>query len=148
MWTFKDSIARCLKLESDDQVVLGRAALLPSADRDLIVAVWTYRTPVRILADMAGVTPASIRARVRGLIRRLHSRHFLSAARVLHRLNDPQAVVARLHLLGGHSLRATAEAAGLHYHRVRRLVSEVQGIIDAHAGDRPAAPAAKRALGA
>ena len=127
--SLKDAIARSIPRVREDAVIESRADLLPAADRDLVLAVWTYHQPTRMVADMRGTSADAVRRRLRVLIDRLHSDHFIGAARVMRLLNPGQAEVARLHFCYGLSVRATARATGVGYHETRRLAAEVSGLI-------------------
>jgi DNA-directed RNA polymerase specialized sigma24 family protein len=137
MLTLKDHIARGMRPEPDEQILLARSALLPPRDQDLVLAVWLHGQPVRMLAGMSRSSPAAIRRRVRLLVRRLHSRDFVAVARLLRRLNPQQVAVARAHFLHGLSQRATARTTNLTYHRTRCLIKEVRGAMGAAVAEPP-----------
>ena len=149
--SLRESIARTTQRPREDADIEARADLLPPDDRDLVLAVWTYQQPTRMVAEMTGASIAQVRRRARILVKRLHSDEFIGAARIMRFLNEEQAQVARLHFCHGLSVRATARATGIGYHTVRRLASEVRGLIDGFKGvaaERRAAsrPGASRRL--
>ena len=111
--SLRESIARSIPRVREDALIESRADLLPAADRDLVLAVWTYHQPTRMVADMRGTSAHAVRRRLHLLIDRLHSDEFIGAARVMRLLNPGQAEVARLHFCYGLSVRATARATGI-----------------------------------
>lgn len=127
--SLKESIARCQKIISDDQIIAGRSELLRRDDRVLVRAVWIDNQSTRRVASLAGVTPNCVRQRVRRIVKRIHSEDFLAAARLLPELTGRHAQVARLHFCQGLSCRAAARKTGIPYHEFRRLVDEVRGIV-------------------
>ena len=134
--SLKEALARTQPMPRLDEAVLeGRAELLDSFDRQLLLAAWLHNQPAARLAELTGRSPRVLRRRLRRILRHLHSRAFVEAARALPMLKGDQAAVARLHLLQMRSARQTARAAGLSYHRVRRLLDEVRAIIQARSSD-------------
>ncbi len=127
--SLRDSIARSRPRIREDAVIEARAGLLLPEDRDLLLAVWTYHQPTRMLAELVGLTPQAVRRRVRLLIKRVHSERFVGAARAMHFLDAQQAEMARLHFCNGLSLRQTARAMRIGYHSARRLACAVAGIV-------------------
>ena len=125
----KEAIAKACQRVREDAVVEARAQLLPSTDRDLLLAVWMHHQPTRMIARMCRRSPRAVRRRVRTLIDRLHSERFVGAARAMRFLNPQQAELARLHLCHGLSVRSAGRAMGVGYHRARRLATEVEGVI-------------------
>ena len=125
----REAIARARPRVREDAVIEARAALLGEDDRDLLLAVWSYQQPTRMVAHLCGASPRAVRHRIRVLLDRLHSQRFLAAARSLRFLNDAQAELARLHFCQGLSVRRSSEAMGISYHRARRLAAEVRGVI-------------------
>ena len=115
----------------DDQAVIeARTELLDRVDRNLLRAALIYNQPTKIIAQMNRITPSTVRYRIRKLIARIGSAQFVGAARSQGLFNAEQAAVARHHVLQGKSLRATVAATGLPYHTIRRVLAEVDGIID------------------
>lgn len=127
--SLKESIARCQRIASDDQIVTGRSKLLGRADRVLVRAVWIDNQSTRQVAALLGVTRSCVRQRVRRIVKHMHSEDFLAAARLLPELTGRHALVARLHFCQGLSCRAAADKTGIPYHEFRRLVDEVKGIM-------------------
>jgi len=113
----------------EDAEIEARAELLPPADRSLVLAAWIYQQPTAVIAQLRGTTPHAVRRRVRCLLGRLHSDEFVGAARALRLLPTDRAAVARLHFCQGLSLHATAKALGISYHKVRRMATEIRGLI-------------------
>lgn len=127
--SLRDSIARSRPRIREDAVIEARAELLLPEDRDLLLAVWTYHQPTRMLAELVGLTPQAVRRRIRLLIKRVHSENFVGAARAMRFLNAQQAELARLHFCNALSVRETAQAMRIGYHSARRLACEVAGIV-------------------
>jgi len=83
---------------------------------------------------------------VRKLIGRIGSPQFIGAARGLRLFNAEQTAVARCHILQGKTLQATVATTGLQYHTVRRVLSEVNGIIDGLTKSREKSPSSYGSL--
>ncbi len=113
----------------EDAEIEARAELLPPADRSLVLAAWIYQQPTAMIAQLRGTSRHAVRRRVRCLVGRLHSEEFIGAARALRLLAADRAEVARLHFCHGLSLRATAKALGMSYHKARRTATEIHGLI-------------------
>lgn len=127
--TLREAIARTLPRVREDAVVEARAELLPAADRDLVLTVWTYQQPTRMVAEMYGISPRVLRRRARSLIDRLHSDEFIGAARAMRLLGDAHAELAKLHFCHGLSVRQAARAMGVGYHKARQMAAEIRGLI-------------------
>ena len=115
---------------NDHAVIEARTALLDPEDRNLLRAVLIYNQPTKVIAQINRTSPAAVRHRVRRLIARISSPQFVGAARSLGLFNAEQAAVARCHILQAKSLQATVAATSLPYHTIRRLLTEVAGIIE------------------
>ncbi len=115
---------------NDHAVIKARTELLDPADRNLLRAVLIYNQPAKVVAEINRIRPSAVRYRVRKLIARISSPQFVCAARSMGLFNAEQAHVARCHILQGKSLQATVATTGLPYHTIRRLLTEIAGIIE------------------
>jgi len=120
----------------DHAVIEARTELLDPADRNLLRAVLIYNQPTKVVAEVNRSSPSSVRYRVRRLIARIGSPQFVGAARSLKFFNAEQTAVARCHILQGKSFQDTVATTGLPYHAVRRVLCEVNAIINGLAKSR------------
>jgi len=114
---------------ADDGLLESRMGFLAEADRDLIHAGLVVGHPIMQMARMLGVTPRRVRHRVQRLVERMNSPVFVGASRAVHLLNRLQTKVARIHIFEGHSLRRTADEAGVSVETVRRVLAEIAGLV-------------------
>jgi len=121
----KDSIARSSPLPRDEQIIMGRAELLSTGDKDLVEAVLVRGQPATLIARIMGTSAKVIRARVRCLGRRLTSQRFLKAARALPYLDGDEAHLARLNFCAGVSQRRLARELGIPTHTLRRRLEHI-----------------------
>ncbi len=117
----------------DHAVLEARTELLDPADRNLLRAVLIYDQPTNVVAEVNRSNLQTVRYRVRRLIARIGSPQFVGAARSLKFFNAEQTAVARCHILQGKSFQDTVAATGLPYHTVRRVLAEINVIIDGSA---------------
>jgi DNA-directed RNA polymerase specialized sigma24 family protein len=138
----KDFAQRNATIVPDEQIVTSRSELLGEADRGLLRAVWVYHQPIPQVSRLSGVSERTVRRRASRLVRRIYSQRFLCAARLLPVVKPDRAAVLRARFLQGLPVRHTAEATGIPYDKVRRIVLELEGMITALCGleGRPTAP--------
>jgi len=127
--SLRESICQATRLPRCDDVILGRAELLLPRERLLVEAIVVRGQPVKTVAWMMGVSPRTIRRRVRRLCERMTSPAFLDAARSLHYLQPDDAKLARLHFCGGMSHRQLVRELGLSVHTIRRRLDGIRAQI-------------------
>lgn len=124
----------------DPAIIEARTELLDPEDKNLLRAVLIYNQPTKVVAEINRTRPSSVRYRVRRLIERIGSPQFVGTARSLGLFNAEQTAVARCHILQGKTLQATVATTGLPYHTVRRVLCEINGIIDGLRKSREPSP--------
>ncbi len=129
--TLRENICSARKLPKDQDVLMGRAELLCSDDRELLEAIMIRGQTVGSVSHMMGMSPRRVANRVRKLSARLSSRRFLDAARALRYLSRSDATVARLRFCQGLSERQLSQKLGLSPHAVRRRVDQLSAQIAA-----------------
>ncbi len=129
--TLRENICSARKLPKDQDVLMGRAELLCSDDRELLEAIMIRGQTVGSVSHMMGMSPRRVANRVRKLSARLSSRRFLDAARALRYLSRSDATVARLRFCEGLSERQLSQKLGLSPHAVRRRVDQLSAQIAA-----------------
>lgn len=128
--SLKEGILCAGKLPRDDQVIMGRAELLSTEDRNLIEAVVLHGQTAESLARLMGVSGRTIRRRVERLMARLASREFLQAARVLPYLAEEDARLARLAFCQQRSQRWLARHLNVTSHCLRRRLDQLAARIE------------------
>ncbi len=136
-FALRENICRASRLPRNDHVLMGRAEFLRPEDRLLIEAVLVRGQPTKSVARMMGVTPRTVRLRVRRLGCRLASRRFLNAVRTLRYLESRDVELARLHFCGGMSHRELSSQLGLSVHKVRRRLDKISAQIALFSKKRP-----------
>jgi DNA-directed RNA polymerase specialized sigma24 family protein len=129
--SLRENIARRVDTPDSESVLMGRAELLARKDRDLLEAVLVRGQPASSLARLMDVSASQVRKRVYRLCRRLNSREFLTAARMLRFLPGEERELARRHFCEGCSQRDLAEQTGRSLHSVRRTLDRVRAKISA-----------------
>lgn len=119
------------RIGMDIDLLLSRAELLGESDRKLIEAVYQRQVPASDLAKLMGQPTRRLQYRVRNLVQHLRSRRFVKAMRALPYLSPRQREVVLRHLLRRVSLRRTADELNLTVHRVRALLGEARGVMQA-----------------
>jgi hypothetical protein len=128
--SLRESIARGATPLPEDALLQSRSALLADADRDLVRAVLFFGQPTRMLARLGHTNARTIQRRVHQLLRHMQSERFLVAGRILDKLTPDQSLVAKYHICQRQTARRTAERMGTTPHRVRRLIYEVDAIVN------------------
>jgi DNA-directed RNA polymerase specialized sigma24 family protein len=123
--SLRENICRNYRIPSDRAVLMGRADLLARDDRDLVEAVMVHGQTAAALARISGRDADGLRRRVNRLCRRLASRRFLEAARLLPYLPAEDAEIVKLHFCQRLGHRRIAQATGLSVHAVRRRIDHL-----------------------
>lgn len=134
----KENLCRYRQLPRSDAILIGRAELLRSEERELLEAVLVYGQKVRSIAGMLGVTPRSLRSRIHRIVCRLTSKSFLNAGRALPYLADDDREIARMRFCQGMSQRRIGSKLGITEHALRRRMdcvnAQIETILRIHAG--------------
>ena len=125
----KENICRAHRLPRNDTIIMGRAEMLASEDRDLVEAVLVHGQPTRLVAKMMGIGPRVVRKRIYILGRRLTSRRFLDAARALQYLPPEDAKLARLRFCEGATQRQLSARLDVSLHVLRRRLDRISAEI-------------------
>ncbi len=128
--SLREGILCAGKLPRDDHLIMGRAELLSTEDRDLIEAVMIHGQSTDALAGLMGVSGRTIRRRVERLVRHLASREFLQAARALPYLAEDDARLARLAFCQQRSQRWLARHLNMTSHCLRRRLDQLAARIE------------------
>lgn len=127
--SLRENICRAGRLPRDEQVLMGRAALLEERDRALIEAIFVRGQRTRAVGRLMGLSTRQVRSRARRLARLLTSRAFLEAARALPYLPREDVSLARLRFCAGLSQRDLSERLGISQHAVRTRLERLAGQI-------------------
>ena len=128
--SLRESIARGATPLPEDALLQSRSLLLSDEDRDLVRAVLLFGQPTRMLARQGHTNARTIQRRVHQLLRHMQSERFLVAARIQDKLTPEQALVAKYHVCQRQTARQTAQRMQVKLHRVRRLIYEVDAIVN------------------
>ena len=123
--TLRENICSASRLPRDTDVLIARADLLASEDRELVAAVMVRGQTAVSVSRMMGVSPRKVTNRIKRLAARLTSRRFLDAARALPYLPPEDAKLASLRFCAGLSERKLAEKLGSSPHYVRRHLDRI-----------------------
>ncbi|MFG0275079.1 MAG: hypothetical protein ACF8QF_08480 [Phycisphaerales bacterium] len=108
-----------------EEVVL-RAALLPEADRALLLAVYRDATPARTIAELRGLHVRRVRRRVRSLVQRVLSPRFGFVMDHMASWPRTRRRVAQAVVIEGRPRREASETLGVTIHTVRRRMEEIR----------------------
>lgn len=106
--------------------LVHRAALLPEADRGLLLAVYRDATPARTVAALRGLDVRRVRRRVRLLVQRVLSPRFGFVMDHMASWPRGRRRVAQAVVIEGRSLREASETLGMTVHAVRRRMEEIR----------------------
>ncbi len=123
---FRDRLTKQRRLPRNEELLMGRASLLLSKDRDLVEAVFVKGQSLRAIARMTGKTAKSVRQRIGRISRILTSRMFLETARSLPFLTDSEASLARKRFCACVSQRTLAKDLGISLTTLRRRLDRIQ----------------------
>ncbi len=126
------------------EVIALRAELLPPRDRALVEAIYREGASAKEVALLAGVSPRSVRRRLRALVQRMLEPRFVFVARSRDAWPRQRRAVATACVLHGLSLREAAKALGLSLHCVRRHMQAVQTLFEAEQAQRRSDALARR----
>ncbi|MBL0928148.1 MAG: hypothetical protein IBJ11_10940 [Phycisphaerales bacterium] len=121
-------------------MLAARAMFLEPDERALVLSIYRERLTVKAAAGMLGQKPATVRARLRRLTRRLLSDEFAFVMRQRERWPARRRRIATAVVLHGRTYRAAARALGLTYDAVRREMLVVR-TVHASARGETVAPA-------
>jgi hypothetical protein len=121
----KEHLCDARRLPRSDAIIMGRAELLDTKDRDLIHAVFLHGQPVSAVARMMGLSPRAVRGRLHRLSRRLTSQRFLQAARAIDHLDPEDAHIAKRWFCQRATQKQIARELGLTRHALRRRLDRI-----------------------
>lgn len=104
---------------------------LPPADRALAKAAWRDGRPIREVAAMLEVSPATLARRLARLARRLETPEYAFTVLRANDLEPRLRAIAELRVLEGLSQRACALRLGLSDHAVRRACLSITAMAEA-----------------
>jgi DNA-directed RNA polymerase specialized sigma24 family protein len=137
--SIKESIYEKSEIPDGEAIIIGRAEYLGQEDRDIMEAVIIHGEPAARIARLMDVPPSQLRKRIHRLCRRLASREFLTAARLLQFLPEEERQLARRHFCEGLSQRDLAHCTGQSLHTVRRRLDRLRAKISTLSSMQPPA---------
>jgi len=107
-----------------------RAELLPPEDRALLLSIYRENLTAREVAALRGVSPRSVRRRLRTLVERVLSPRFEVVLRERASWPPTRRRVATATVIEGRTMRQTASALTLSLHAVRRQMLAIDALIE------------------
>ena len=106
-----------------------RVSLLTGKDKLLMTMYLENGNSVRQMAQLAGVTEASIARRIRKLTKRLLDGEYITCLRNRDRFTETEMSVAREYFLLGLSIRKIAAKRRWTYYRASRAIRKIHKIL-------------------
>jgi DNA-directed RNA polymerase specialized sigma24 family protein len=128
--SLQENIAEVRSMEVDHDLLMRRADLLSTKDRDLIEAVLVRGQSAASMGRLMGVDPRTVRKRISKIRRRISSKDFLAAARAMGYLSADDAELARLRYCQGLSHRQLYRQLAITSHALRRRLCALAAQIE------------------
>lgn len=107
----------------------NRVGMLVGKDKVLMTMYLENGTSFRQLAQLAGVSEATIARRIRRLTARLTEGEYIACLRNHGIFNEAELNIAKDHFIRGMSIRKTATSRHCTFYNVRKTLKRMKGIL-------------------
>jgi len=139
--SLKESVCTAHNITADTAILAGRIQWLTGQEREVAEAILLRGQTAASVARLMGLSPRTVRDRLRRIVRRLAGRRFRMTIRAIPYLAPAEAKLAAVRFCQGRTLRQTAEEMGLGFHAARRQCDAVWAQVQAIERMRKARPA-------